>query len=99
MSQPQASGESRRQVRSNAVWSAFVIGVPLGVGFLYLIQHGPLATPAVQRYVSHPVEYAEVIMFCCALAALLVKAWRLIGERAAFRQDLLKTWDGKAVPA
>src|SRR5262249_1029393 len=40
----------------------------------------------------------EVIMFCCAVAALGTKLLRSLTEWAAFRKPLLPAWDGKPVP-
>jgi biopolymer transport protein ExbB/TolQ len=77
--------------------AAFVIGVPLGVGFLWAVLEGPLHTERAERYLHHPVEKVELVMFCCALGAL---AWKMLGslrEKAALRAEILPTWDGQAI--
>jgi hypothetical protein len=53
----------------------------------------------LRRYVSHPVENVEVLMFCCALAALLTKFVSCRKERAACRLEPLPPWGGQTVPA
>jgi hypothetical protein len=78
--------------------AAFLLGLPLAAGLLTLIHFGPLAHPLVQRYVSHPVEYVEVVLFCCALGALAAKLWNVLTERAACRTEVLPAWDGRPVP-
>jgi biopolymer transport protein ExbB/TolQ len=90
-------GSPRR--RSFSTLAAFVFGVPATVAVLALVHAGPLRDTEVARYLSHPVEAVEVLLFCCALGALLAKvaaSWR---ERAAFRGEVLPPWDGKPVPA
>jgi biopolymer transport protein ExbB/TolQ len=76
---------------------AFVLGVPLGVGLLAAVHCTPLAESEWAHYVSHPVEQVTVVMFGCALGALLTKLANLGRERAAFRHDILPAWDGKTV--
>jgi biopolymer transport protein ExbB/TolQ/Holliday junction resolvasome RuvABC endonuclease subunit len=77
--------------------AAFVIGVPLGAGLLWAMLEGPLRTEETVRYLHHPVECVEVMMFSCALGALLAKIILSVGERRAFAAELIPTWDGKAV--
>jgi biopolymer transport protein ExbB/TolQ len=77
--------------------AAFVIGVPLGFGLLWALLQGPLHTAETERYLHHTVEQIEVMMFCCALGALIAKLLLSLRERAAFRADILPAWDGKAV--
>ncbi|MBI2808388.1 MAG: MotA/TolQ/ExbB proton channel family protein [Planctomycetes bacterium] len=79
-------------------WFTFVVGVPLGVGALYLVEHGPWQNELVQRYVEHEVEKAEVVLFFCALAMLLAKLLMALRERYVHTQQLLPSWDGKAIP-
>jgi biopolymer transport protein ExbB/TolQ len=90
------SSESVRQRRFGPTPGAFVIGLPLAAGILFLIHLTPEGSVA-RRYVSHPVEFVEVGMFCCAIGALLSKVLALIIERAAFRLNAIPPWDGKVV--
>jgi biopolymer transport protein ExbB/TolQ len=76
----------------------FLIGVPLAAGVLALIRLGPLRGSALERYVHHPVEMVEVLLFSCAMAALGVKLVWGLWERAACRLELLPHWDGQPVP-
>jgi hypothetical protein len=96
-------GQSARKVleirRSPFVtWFTFLVGAPLGVGTLYLIQNGPWQNPMVQRYVNHLAEQAVVVLFCCCFAALIAKFLTSIHERYMQAQTLLPGWDGKPMP-
>jgi biopolymer transport protein ExbB/TolQ len=79
-----------------------VIGLPLAFGIVYGIHHAPVkhhALETVQRYVAHPVQWAVVGMFCCALGTLVAKMWHNFFERRACRLLSLPDWDGKPIPA
>ena len=93
-----ASAQGPRPRGSFSTMAAFILGLPAGIGLLLLLQYGPYQNPEVQRYLSHPVEHAEVILFCCALGALLAKAVASWGERTALRSGLLPAWNGQAAP-
>lgn len=93
---PGLSSVSRRPALANM--AAFVFGLPLGIGVLALILYGPYQDPDITRYIHHPVEQVEVILFFCALGALLGKALSQWRERAAFRRELLPAWDGTPIP-
>jgi hypothetical protein len=99
MSRPtRAAGASRG--RSFGGLAVFLVGVPLAVGLLAAIerdQFGP--NPELKRYFEHPVEQAELVLFCCGLCALAGKLFGYLRERAAFRRDLVPPWDGKVIPA
>jgi biopolymer transport protein ExbB/TolQ len=75
--------------RSRTPWAGFFLGLPLAAGILWLFYFGPLKTAPVRRYVSHEVECVEVVMFCCALGALVVKLLGSWLERRAWRWELL----------
>lgn len=106
MSRSQASVSpeqgAARVRRAGTLVPAFVVGLPLAAGIIYLIRSGLLGeqvSAIAQRYLHHDVECAEVVMFCCALAALGTKLWRWFWtERAAFRTAMLPAWDGQTVP-
>lgn len=84
--------------RVSTVRAAFVIGLPLAIAALLPFQKGsPLHGTEAARYVSHPVECVEVVMFCCALGALAAKLWQNRGERAALSAKILPAWNGQAV--
>ena len=85
--------ETRRG--SIVTWFTFVVGVPLGIGVLYLIEHGPWQNEIIQRYVHHLAEQAVVVLFFCCLAAFVAKLWGATRERVVHAQKLLPTWDGK----
>jgi biopolymer transport protein ExbB/TolQ len=63
-----------------------------------LIHVGPLRDTVLRRYVSHPVEYVEVVMFCGAVGILIGKVWGNLSERRACHCVLVPPWDGRAVP-
>jgi biopolymer transport protein ExbB/TolQ len=77
--------------------AAFVVGLPLAAVILGVIHLGPLRGTTAQRYLSHPVEFVEVVMFCGALGALGAKARGYAGERRACRRAVLPAWDGRPV--
>jgi hypothetical protein len=83
--------------RSRATWAALLLGLPLAAGVLWLIHFGPLRDTLARRYVSHPVEYVEVVMFCGALGALAAKFIGCLFERRACRSAFLPPWDGHVV--
>ena len=94
-----AAGQSKRPGTN---FAAFVIGIPLAVGILYAVHHSPVQNAAlhtVQRYVTHPVQWAVVGLFCCAVGTLLAKLWNNFSERRACRALNLPAWDGTPVPA
>lgn len=111
MREPTAAHERNSyQRRSATVWAALTLGVPLAAGILYLVHAGPLPENEVlrewcelaRRYLKHHVEGAEVVLFCCALAAFAAKLWAFRREksalRAAGRNEIVPAWDGQIVP-
>jgi biopolymer transport protein ExbB/TolQ len=90
------NGDSVRQRRISPALAAFVIGLPMSAGIIFLI-HQQADGTLIRRYVSHPVEHVEVILFCCALGALLAKLLGLVMERAALRLKALPAWNGRPV--
>ena len=83
--------------RSLANMGAFVFGLPLGMGILLFIFQLPEGT-ALRRYVEHPVEWVEVIMFCFAFGALIGKVLGQLNEKRVFAYELLPPWEGQPVP-
>jgi biopolymer transport protein ExbB/TolQ len=93
-----------RERRRQTLAPAFLIGLPLSGAVLGVVWSGVLKGTLVglylQRYlVGHPVEIAEVVLFCCALGALLAKLGANFREAAVCRRPLLTAWDGQPVPA
>jgi hypothetical protein len=77
----------------------FLLGIPLGVGLLVLCsEKGPFYNEQMHRYMEHSAEQAAIVLFTCAICALLGKLLIFTKERAACRWELLKPWDGKAIP-
>jgi len=93
-----AQHADRPAARSSTTVAAFLLGVPLAVTVLALIAFGPLQASGLKRYIEHPVEIVEVVLFCCALGALSAKMFGNAGERAACRLELLPPWDGNPIP-
>jgi hypothetical protein len=76
----------------------FLIGIPLAAGFLTLVLNGPFQDSPLQRYLHHPVEMVEVVMFSCACTALVLKLLGGSRERAALKIEMLPPWDGQPIP-
>src|SRR5262249_27444728 len=83
--------------RSWTALGALLLGVPVGVALVAFIHLGPLSDTAACRYVMHPVEWVEVVLFCCALSGLLLKAGGQWQERAGGRYQVIPAWDAKRV--
>src|SRR5947209_3986391 len=83
--------------RFQGVLPALLLGLPLAAALLAAAHFAPLPE-AITHYVRYPVENVEVVLFACALGALMTKLWQHAGERAACRRDLVPAWDGDAVP-
>src|SRR5262245_8204708 len=77
----------------------FALGVPLGLGVLWVILQGPGHDTELCRYVEHPVEQVEVLLFCCALTALVGKLLGGLRESRALRGQVLPPWSGETTPA
>jgi biopolymer transport protein ExbB/TolQ len=93
-----ANSESRVPARrSLANLGAFIFGLPLGIGILLFIFQLPEGS-AVRRYVEHPVEWVEVLMFCFAFGALLSKVLGQWNEKRVLRYELLPPWEGQPIP-
>ncbi|HYV34282.1 MAG TPA: MotA/TolQ/ExbB proton channel family protein, partial [Gemmataceae bacterium] len=85
-----------RPPRSSSTLAAFAIGIPLSIGVLAAVQ---VTDTELKRYLHHPVEIVEVVLFCCALGGLAAKLLGNAAQRAACRREMLPPWDGKPVPA
>jgi hypothetical protein len=83
--------------RLGSTGAAFLIGLPLATVVLGLFHFGPLRHSTAFRYVEHPVQWAEVVMFCCGVGALAAKLLRARVEAEACRFDVLPRWDGQPV--
>jgi hypothetical protein len=90
-----AAGRDRR---GHGLLPALLGGLPLAAGILALLRLTPLAQSPVAHYIHNPVEYVEVILFCCALSVLAAKVVQVGRERIARWRPLLPAWDGKPVP-
>lgn len=72
-------------LRSPLLW-----GGALAFAFFALIHGGVVTDPNVIRYLAgHWVEYVEVTLFCIGLAALVLRAWDLAGQRRRLAAPLL----------
>ena len=74
----------RKERRRGTTLAAFVLGIPLAVAILSFIRFGPPRETVAVRYVKHPAEQIEVVMFCMALGALTAKLLALRAERRAW---------------
>lgn len=91
-----------RAARTDSLGSngaAFVIGLPLAAVLLALLHLGPFEGTPLRRYVHHPIENVEIVVFCCALGLLSAKLWGCRSQRRALRCPILPPWDGRPLPA
>ncbi len=80
--------------------SPLLWGVLGSAGFYALIHAGPLDVPFIKRYFAHhPVEYMETVMFSIGLAALLIKVFDTLAQRAGLSESLLGSVPRTANPA
>lgn len=93
-----SSAMVRKGSGSSSTLVGLVVGVPAGVGLLWAILDGPLHHETAQRYLHHPVEQVELVMFCAGMFALIGKWIASRRQSAATRAEILPRWDGKAVP-
>ena len=91
-------GAADRGRRPGTTAAAFLLGLPLAAAILATFHVGPLHNTPAFRYVEHPVENVEVVLFCCALGTLAAKLFINVTERRALAADVLPKWDGKPVP-
>jgi MotA/TolQ/ExbB proton channel family len=84
--------------RSGTSWVAATLGVGLGIGSLVLLRSSLCQDTLIQRYVSHPIECAETIVFFCAVCMLLAKLLGCRAQRSALKARLLPDWDGSPQP-
>ncbi len=76
---------SQAVIRSPIFWGGLA-----SVGFYWLIHIGLLSHWLLQRYcASHPIEYVTTTLFFVGLAALVLKAVDVFGQRQAVSQPLL----------
>lgn len=79
---------------------AFVMGLPLALAVFAVVEIGPLRDTPWRRYLEHPVEIAELVLFCVALGCLFSKTLQAWPQFAACRRKLLPDWNGQpAAPA
>lgn len=70
--------------------SPFLWGLLGAAGFYALVHASPLGVPLVKRYFTHhPVEYMETVLFAIGLAALIVKVFDVVAQRASLGDSLL----------
>ncbi|GIW81175.1 MAG: biopolymer transporter [Gemmatales bacterium] len=94
---PSSSQPTFRKKTGSAA-AAFVVGIPLAICLLWAVYEGPLGHPLAKRYLQHPVEVAELILFSCALSFFGFKMWGIWRERHVCRQSLIPAWDGECLP-
>jgi len=70
--------------------SPLVWGILGSMSFYAMIFHGPLDIDLVKRYFTkHPVEYMETVLFSIGLAALILKAIDIAGQRSGLSKSPL----------
>jgi biopolymer transport protein ExbB/TolQ len=98
MASPPIAAVTGIQRRSRTTLAAFLLGLPLAAALLWAVYFGPLQETLARRYLGHPVECVEVVMFCCALGALTAKTWQTRAERRACATPAVPPWDGQPTP-
>src|SRR5689334_12168674 len=78
--------------------AAFIFGLPLAAALLALLHFGPLRHTPAHRYVTHPIENVEIVVFCSALGVLAAKVWGSRAQRRALAARILPPWDGQPLP-
>ncbi len=68
---------------------AFALGLPLAAALIALGSLEAFAGSVVERYLQHPIERVEIVVFCCALGALAAKFWNGRTQRRAVGMPLL----------
>jgi biopolymer transport protein ExbB/TolQ len=84
--------------RSLGNLTALILGIPLGLAVVSLATETSLLPEEMRRYVEHPVEQAEIVLFCCGAMVLISKLLGWLRERATLRQQLIPAWNGQAAP-
>lgn len=91
----------RKSSGASSTLAAFLVGVPLGVLFLYGLSIGMIQDEywngMLERYLHHGVEKVELVMFCAALGALGAKWIGTFRQKAGLKAELIPKWDGKPV--
>ncbi len=84
----------RAVTRSPIEW-----GLLACAAFYGLIFGGPLDVPVIHRYCDHhPVEYGEVLLFCIAMAALMLRVAEIATQRLALGKSPWKSIDAGQLP-
>lgn len=76
---------------------SLIIGIPIAVGFWSLVMFGPIESPILKRYLGHPVEFVEIIMFSCAIVALIFKYLKITNENKTLKEKLIPDWDNNQI--
>ena len=84
----------KQERRTRTTMAAFVLGIPLAAAILCFLQFGPYRDSVAVRYIKHPAEQVEVVMFSMAVGALIAKLVAYRRERRACRLTFLPPWDG-----
>jgi len=91
----------RKSSGVSATMAAFAVGVPFGSLILYAVPLGMFldadSQKLIERYLHHPVEKVEFIMFCAAVAVLGAKWLGSIRQNAGLKAEIVPEWDGKPV--
>src|SRR5215471_11866055 len=101
---PAASDDSgkRRKKRGGGISGntalAFVLGLPLAFAIIYVGGLDSFEGSTLQRYLHHPIERVEIVVFCCALGGLAAKFYNGRAQRRALTMPLLPPWDGRPQP-
>jgi len=85
--------------KARTTWVAFAFGIPLAAAVIAVLKHPTFHGTLAQRYVSHPVELVEIVLFCIAIGNFLVKYLQSLRERRALQTQIIPDWNGQPVSA
>jgi biopolymer transport protein ExbB/TolQ len=92
------AARTQRSGSLSTLWT-FILGVPLGLSLVHIVQAGYIPIQGLEVYVKDELEHVEVVVFACGLVALSLKLLAALLERSAFRGELVPEWKGTPVPA
>lgn len=89
------TGSKRSRGGMGSTIAAFLLGLPMAAGVVWLFLHGPLRDHFLHRYVAFPVMWVEVSFFTCGIGAIIVKWLGIQRDLLACRRQILPEWDGQ----
>lgn len=76
---------------------SLLFGIPIGISLWALVIFGPIENPTLKRYLGHPVEFVELVMFSTAVTSLVWKYGKIRREKSVLKMKLFPAWDGNQI--